>query len=41
MILTHAAFPRTSMEDRGLFALGYYQQMQVFFAKKADVVAED
>lgn len=30
-----------TMEDRGLFALGYYQQMQVFFTKKADVVAED
>ena len=30
-------FPsQLSLEDRGLFALGYYQQMRVFFTKKTD-----
>lgn len=30
-------FPsQLSLEDRGLFALGYYQQMREFFTKKTD-----
>ena len=32
-----AGFPGSlSLEDRGLFAIGYYQQMRSFFAKKDD-----
>ncbi|MGN0846124.1 MAG: type I-C CRISPR-associated protein Cas8c/Csd1 [Kiritimatiellia bacterium] len=29
-----------SLDDRGLFALGYYQQMRTFFTKKDDGVSE-
>ncbi|MBR5151260.1 MAG: type I-C CRISPR-associated protein Cas8c/Csd1, partial [Elusimicrobiaceae bacterium] len=30
-------FPsQLSLEDRGLFALGYYQQMRAFFTKKTE-----